>query len=163
MRSRAALGRHPIHPALVTVPIGAFALVAIGDVAMLVTEPGPFWFRFSRAALVVGLASAALAAVFGLIDYFGVKMSAAAGRIATTHFVLNVLALAAYGASLALRWGDDPATGGPPAAAIALAFAAFATLGVSGWLGGKLAFEHKVGVVENADPEATEIGRREPA
>ncbi len=37
----------------------------------------------------------------------------------------------------------------------------FLALGVSGWLGGKIAYEHKVGVVENQDPEATEIGRRE--
>jgi uncharacterized membrane protein len=37
----------------------------------------------------------------------------------------------------------------------------FIALGISGWLGGRIAFEHKVGVVENADPEATEIGRRE--
>jgi hypothetical protein len=34
---------------------------------------------------------------------------------------------------------------------------------VSGWLGGKLSYEHKVGVAEHADPEATRIGMEEPA
>jgi uncharacterized membrane protein len=164
MRSRAAIGRHPIHPALVAVPIGAFALVAVGDLVTLFSGPAPFWLRFSRAALVAGLASAALAAVFGLIDYFTVRMSAAASRLATLHLVINLGALAAYALSLALRWGESgaelPTT---PRAALLLALAAFVALGVSGWIGGKLTFEHKVGVVENADPEATAIGRTEPA
>jgi uncharacterized membrane protein len=35
MRSKAAVGKHPIHPALVPIPIGAFALTLIGDEATL--------------------------------------------------------------------------------------------------------------------------------
>jgi hypothetical protein len=34
-------------------------------------------------------------------------------------------------------------------------------LGVSGWIGGKMSYEHRIGVVEWADPEAREIGMRE--
>jgi hypothetical protein len=34
-------------------------------------------------------------------------------------------------------------------------------LGVSGWIGGKMTFEHRIGVVEWVDPEAREIGMRE--
>ena len=45
--------------------------------------------------------------------------------------------------------------------AFAASTLAFAILGASGWLGGELAFKHKVGVVETADPEATELGRKE--
>jgi len=37
---------------------------------------------------------------------------------------------------------------------------ALVVLGSSGWIGGKITFEHKIGVVENADLEATEIGKR---
>ena len=33
MRSRAAIGNHPIHPMLVPLPIGAFFLALVGDVA----------------------------------------------------------------------------------------------------------------------------------
>ena len=48
--------------------------------------------------------------------------------------------------------------------AFVLQLAGFLILGISGWLGGKLSFEHKVGVVETADPEATELGlKREGA
>jgi uncharacterized membrane protein len=42
-----------------------------------------------------------------------------------------------------------------------LAILAFLLLGVSGWLGGNLSYLHKVGVVEDEDPEAREIGLRE--
>jgi hypothetical protein len=38
---------------------------------------------------------------------------------------------------------------------------AFLLLGASGWIGGKMTFEHKIGVVENVDREATAIGQRE--
>lgn len=34
-------------------------------------------------------------------------------------------------------------------------------LGVSGWIGGKMSYEPKIGVVEWVDPEAREIGMRE--
>ena len=32
MKSKAAIGGRPIHPALVTIPIGAFVLALIGDI-----------------------------------------------------------------------------------------------------------------------------------
>ena len=37
----------------------------------------------------------------------------------------------------------------------------FLLLGISGWIGGKMSYEHKIGVVEGIDPEAREIGMRE--
>lgn len=31
MRSKAAIGNHPIHPMIVPIPIGAFTLALLGD------------------------------------------------------------------------------------------------------------------------------------
>ena len=42
MRSKAAIGNHPIHPPLVALPIGAFFLAFVGDAAHASTG-GDFW------------------------------------------------------------------------------------------------------------------------
>lgn len=59
MRSRAAIGNHPIHPALVPIPIGAFFLVLVGDIAHTSTQAA-FWYQFSEATEIgrreIGLA-----------------------------------------------------------------------------------------------------------
>ena len=105
MRSRAAIGNHPLHPALVALPIGAFTLTVIGDFASQFTQQA-FWYEFSRWCLLAGVLTALLAAVTGLIDYFGVRMSPAGRRLATFHMVLNLTGVALFAISLVLRWGD---------------------------------------------------------
>ena len=86
MKSKAAIGAHPIHPALVPIPIGAFFLVLVGDVAHAITPNDPFWYDLSFTCLGVGLITAVLAAVFGAIDYLGVPMSRKAfGGSKSTH------------------------------------------------------------------------------
>ena len=70
MRSKAAIAGHPIHPALVAVPIGAMTVMLVADIVTLMTaDPG--WATAARYALTVGIVGALLAAVFGFIDYFG--------------------------------------------------------------------------------------------
>jgi uncharacterized membrane protein len=158
MRSKARLGNQPIHPMVVPIPVGALTVVLVSD---LVTLGGGAagWATTARYALWVGIAGALLAAVFGFIDFFGVKMSMAGYRLARIHMVLNLVAVVLYAGSAWLRGGE----GDTPQSAIALACLGFLLFCVSGWLGGKMVYEHKIAVVENADPEATELGRREPA
>ena len=155
MRSKAVIGNHPIHPALVTIPIGAFFVALVGDVVHVIAPEDPFWYDLAFATIGIGLIAAVVAAVFGAIDYLGVKMSAAAFRLATLHAILNVSALSLYAASFLLRRNRTAETGSRWPLAMGLEIAGFLVLGVSGWIGGKLAFEHRVGVLEES-PEADE-------
>ena len=95
MRSKAALGNHPLHPLLVTLPVGAFFLVLLGDIGSLMTKD-PFWYRFSFDCLAVGILSALVAASVGSIDYLTVKMSVPGRRLATIHMILNLSAVVLY-------------------------------------------------------------------
>jgi len=156
VRSRAALAGHPLHPALVAIPIGAFTLTLIAD--LLVVAGRPALGSTARYALAVGIAGALLAAVPGFIGYFTVRMSAAGGRLATRHMVLNLVAVVLFAVSLWLR---HEAPEGWCVPGFATSTLAFLLLGASGWIGGELVFKHKVGVVEHADPEAGAIGQRE--
>jgi uncharacterized membrane protein len=160
MKSKAAIGSHPIHPAIVPLPIGAFSLTLIGDLVYCYTKD-PFWYRFSYICMGIGIMTGLLAALFGSFDYFGVRMSGRGARIATLHMILNLGGIALYVVNFLLR-GDSAALGNASWPYVfALEVVTYVALCASGWLGGKLAFEHKVGVVESLDPEATSIGMRE--
>jgi len=162
MRSKAALGNHPLHPLLVTLPVGAFSLVLLGDIGSLITQD-PFWYRFSFDCLAVGILSALVAASVGLIDYLTVTMSAPGRKLATIHMILNLSAVVLYIIDWWLRRHDGALGTNLWIPVVVLEIIALVILGSSGWIGGKMTFEHKIGVVENADPEATEIGRRDKA
>ena len=163
IKSKAAIGDHPIHPALVPLPIGCFFLALVSDVLHALTR-NAFWYDVSAFAIGVGIATALAAAVFGFIDFIAVEMSPAGWRIAKIHLALNLTAVVLYVASFWIR-RDHRALGNDAwMPAFVLQLVGFMILGTSGWLGGKLSFEHKVGVVETADPEATKLGlKREGA
>jgi len=160
MKSKAAIGNHPIHPALVCLPIGAFFVAFVGDVVHAFTASA-FWYQLAYACIGIGVLVALAAAVFGFIDYFGVRMSRAAGRLATVHMLLNLSVVALYVVTFLLRRNGGARNTSRWPIAFGIELVAFATLGVSGWIGGNLSYEHKVGVIEWTDPEANEIGQKE--
>ena len=157
MRSRASFKGHPIHPAMVAIPIGAFTVTLVADVIMWTTGTLG-WGDAARYALVVGVGGAPLAAVFGFIDYFKVTMSEAGFRVARLHMILNLTAVVLFAVSLWLRYRD---VDGWSVAGFAISTLAFLIVSASGYLGGELVFKHKVGVVETADQEATALGQKE--
>lgn len=159
MRSKAAIGDHPIHPALVPIPIGAFVLGLIGDIAHASTRD-PFWYRFAFVAIGVGVVTSLLAAAFGAIDYFGVPMGDPARRLATWHLVLNVTAVVLYAVSFLLRRHGAALNTDRWGPAFGLAIVGIVLLGVSGWIGGRLAYEHHVGVVESSEKQPAATIRR---
>ena len=156
MKSKAAIGNHPIHPMLVPIPIGAFFIALVGDVLHTMRPEDPFWYDLSYTCIGIGLIFALTAAVFGAIDYLGVKMTSAAFRLATWHAVLNVTVALLYAVSFLLRRNAAALAPGRWPSAFGFALAGFGFLCVSGWIGGKLAYEHRVGVLETspAAPEA---------
>jgi uncharacterized membrane protein len=160
MKSKAAIADHPIHPLLVTIPVAAFALVLLGDIASIITRD-PYWYRFSFDCLRIGILFALLAATFGFIDYVTVKMSVAGHKLATTHMILNLTAVVLYIVDWGLRRNNHALGTSRWIPAVILEIVALIILGSSGWIGGKMTFQHKIGVVENVDPEATAIGQRE--
>ena len=146
MRSRAAIGNHPLHPLLVALPVGAFFLALVGDVAWLRSGRAG-WGELAAVAIGVGVVSALVAALTGFIDYTGLPSGSAVKRLGTYHMALNLAQVALYAASFYLRF-SQPVRFTPTTPALALAFFAFALLLGAGWLGGKMVFELHAGVVE---------------
>ncbi len=128
---------HPLHPVVVTVPIGAWAASSWFDVRSAVTGDE----RDEHAAdgaLRVGVAGALLAAATGVAQY--VDTRGTVRRETSLHAALNSVALGLYLASWAAR-----RTGRRPLGR-RLAAVAMGVTGVSGYLGGDISYRHGVGV-----------------
>ena len=158
MKSKAAIGNHPIHPALVAIPIGAFVLALIGDIATTATQSG-FWYTFALACIGIGIVGALLAAAFGFIDYFSVPMNPRAARLATIHMSMNLIAVVLYIITFFLRLNAAAFQTSRWGGAMALEVIALVILGTSGWLGGQMAYVHRVGVVEPGEQSESNARR----
>jgi uncharacterized membrane protein len=139
---------HPLHPALVTVPIGAWAASLVFDVASHLVDDGRFLAQGSRWLIGIGVLGALAAAMVGVLDLLAIPTGTRAFRVALVHMSLNLAVTAAYAAGFVIRGGDPPAP--VPAGPLAWSVAALVVLGVSGYLGGMLAYRYGVRVADEA-------------
>jgi uncharacterized membrane protein len=137
---------HPVHPILVTVPIGAWVASLVFDVAShLVSDPG-FLAEGSLWLIGIGVAGALAAAATGFLDLLAVPPGTRAFRTALVHMSLNLAVTCAYAAGFGWRTGHVAGAVSP--ARIALSAVALAGLAVSGFLGGRLAYRYGVRVAD---------------
>jgi uncharacterized membrane protein len=140
-RSTAKIADHPIHPMLVPFPIVCFIGAFVTDVVY--TRNGDAgWATASNWLLIVGLVTAALAAVAGLTDFLGDDRVRRLGD-AVKHMIANVTAVVLEVVNLILRLRDPTfidSTGVYISGLVVL------ILLYSGWKGGNLVYRHGVGV-----------------
>lgn len=130
---------HPLHPALIELPVGAWTLAAILDaleIAGLRRNRG-----FAETAIKIGLFGAVGAAVAGATDWS--ETDGRAKRIGVTHGIMNLAATALYALSLPLRRRSR-------GKGIALSMTAFGMAMTSAYLGGHLAYGEQIGVDHTA-------------
>lgn len=140
---------HPLHPILVTVPIGAWVASLVFDLAShLVADPG-FLARGSLWLIGLGVVGALAAALVGFLDLLAIPTGTPAYRTGLVHAGLNLAVTAGYLGGFLWRKTSDLSTsvGWAP---LALSVACLAALAVSGYLGGTLAFRYGVRVADEA-------------
>jgi nitrite reductase/ring-hydroxylating ferredoxin subunit/uncharacterized membrane protein len=138
---------HPLHPALVAVPIGSWTAATYLD----------FTFGDKRAArrlVGFGILSALPSALTGANDW--TTTAGAERRVGFVHAVLNDVALTLYAGSWLARQRGHHLRG------VGLSLAGASVLGGAGWLGGHLAYALGVGVDTTAfqqfPEEWTDVG-----
>lgn len=143
-RTTAAVAAHPIHPILVTLPIGFLIGAFLSDLAFYWAND-PFFARASLWLVGAGLVAGVIAALAGLIDFLG---SAAIRdlRESWLHFGGNAVVLILAAISLYLRVQDE--TGTVSVVQLLLSICITALLGITGWLGGEMVFRRRVAVSE---------------
>jgi len=139
---------HPFHPILVTVPIGAWVGSLVFDVASHLVDDPTFLSRGSLWLIAIGVLGAVAAALVGALDLLAIPAGTRAFGVALVHMTLNLLVTAAYVAGFLWRNAGEGPSGSVPAGQLALSAASLAVLGVSGYLGGMLAYRYGVRVAD---------------
>lgn len=134
---------HPLHPAVVSIPIGAWTTALVLDAAS-VLGGGHSCAIMADLAYLVGLAGAGAALITGLTEWSYLEGNPR--RVAFVHASSNVVAVALISTSLILRFMHFRWTG------IALSVLAFGAVGFGGWLGGELSFHYGAGVGRISSP-----------
>ena len=133
---------HPLHPALVDVPLGAWTAALVLDA--MESLSGRREFRDSAdAAVALGIIGAVGSAVTGLTDWS--ETDDRGKRVGLAHGLLNIAATAMYATSYAMRRKKSSRQ-----SAVALSMLGYATGMMSAYLGGHLVFGEQVGVDHTA-------------
>lgn len=147
--STVAIAGHPLHPAIITFPIGLLVSAAGTDIAFWLLSD-PFWARASFWLIVGGLVGGLVAAITGLVDF--VRIGRVRKHLAGwAHMYANVTALVLTAINLGLRLTDP--TENVVFTGLIISVIVATLLGISGWYGGELVYRHKIAVVGYGDPE----------
>src|SRR4051812_17760386 len=135
---------HPLHPALVHLPTGLWPAALLFDVLSRAGIGGLATPRASFACIAAGLLAAFVAIPTGLADWSDIKPGRPARRLGVYHMGLNLIVTALFVVNLLLRWHHFAVP--TSVVQLTLTLVGVLILFVSGYLGGRLAFEHGIGV-----------------
>jgi uncharacterized membrane protein len=148
MKSTAHINGHPIHPMLIPYPFAFLTGGTAFDVGAAITGREE-WSDTARHLTRAGLGSALLAAVPGIVDYFGsVAKHTEAKRRATNHALVNVSALACFAIAESQRTRMPSRTG------LLFSLAGTGLLSIGGWLGGELIYHDRIAVQSDTERKA---------
>jgi uncharacterized membrane protein len=154
MNTPASIRNHPIHPMLNVFPIALWVFSLVCDIIYHAGSHNPVWKDYAFYSIAGGVIGALLAAIPGFIDYLSLT-DGDVKNVATTHMVLNLIVVAVFLFNLGIRYNPSP---NAEVFGVVLSVVAVACLCLSGWFGGSLVYEHRVGVSPRR--EEREIERR---
>ncbi len=143
MKSKAVLLGHPLHPMLIPFPFAFLTGAVVFDAAGWFRDVPSWWTTGGHLGLA-GIATAALAALPGLIDYFyTVPPESSAKARATKHLLANLSAVALF---VVAWWMRGSAATRPDATVLGLEAIGLLLLGAGGYMGGTLVTRNLIGV-----------------
>lgn len=141
---------HPLHPAIVHVPIGAWLAACVLDVVTLSgwTRGGPG--RLAFYCVAAGLVGALLAAAPGIADWASIKRGKPAKKLGVYHMVLNIAAVIVWGVNFAQRLATTQPVNG---AILTTSIVGSLLVLAGGYIGSLMVFDHGIGVARYSKKE----------
>jgi uncharacterized membrane protein len=140
---------HPVHSALVHVPVALFPGAMVFDVLSRLGQGANAMVQTSFFAISVGLLVSVPAILSGLADWTEIKKEKPAWKIGLYHMILNLVVVVLFALNFGLRWhhyAEAEQVGGLP---LVLSICGSVLLALSVWLGGLMPFD-----------QGTAVGRR---
>jgi nitrite reductase/ring-hydroxylating ferredoxin subunit/uncharacterized membrane protein len=131
----------PLHVILTDIPIGAWTVALVFDSLGAVVNRRKFAVA-ADTSVAIGLVGALSAAITGVADWSDVDPPAR--RIGLIHGLLNLTGTALFAASLVVRKKKSRTKG------VAIAALGYGVMTAAAHLGGKMVYEHRVGVDRTA-------------
>jgi uncharacterized membrane protein len=145
---------HPLHPILVTVPIGAWVAGFGFDLASHVADEADVFAKGAYWLIALGVLAALAAAMVGFLDLLAIPTGTRAFRTGLIHMAINVTVVVLFAISWVVRRSDIDAPEATSWGLIALSVVALGLLALAGWLGGRLTFRYGVRVADEATQAA---------
>ena len=155
MKTKASFAGEPVHPMFVHYPIALWTTSVFTDVIFYFSRH-PSLILISKFLIAAGSLGAIAAAIPGLVDWTGIRQPAVK-KVATRHFVLNIIALVLFAVSLYLRMRSygAPLVGFHLKIPFVISVGGWLLMVISASLGGKLVYEHRIGVSEEPTPSGS--------
>jgi uncharacterized membrane protein len=141
---------HPLHPALVAVPIGAWVCSVILDLASRFADDGADAAHAAWWLLGLGVLGALVAATIGFLDLVAIPTGTRAWRTGLLHMACNLTATVLFALGWFLRRDDVAPSAGTESGHLVLSVVALVLVSAGGYLGGELAYRYGVRVADEA-------------
>jgi nitrite reductase/ring-hydroxylating ferredoxin subunit/uncharacterized membrane protein len=143
MKSKAVVLGHPLHPMLVPFPVAFLTGAVAFDVTGWFRED-PSWWGTGGHLGAAGIATALVAALPGLVDYFYTVPPRSSGKKrATKHMLANLSAVACFALAW---WTRGGAATQPDVTVLVLEAIGLGLLGTGAYMGGTLVTRNFIGV-----------------
>lgn len=150
---------HPLHSAVVHVPIGLWLAAAVFDTLAFFELGPPALPRLSFYCVIGGMLGAFVAVPSGAADWSPIKKDKPAWKLGLAHLMLNLVALFIWAANFGLRLPALASAEPITRAILATSLAGALLLFVSGYLGGRMVFTEGTSVGRQSKEKWSAIAR----
>lgn len=150
MATPAIIGKHPIHPLLVVIPMGLWIFSLVADL-LSSAGGGSIGKTIALYTMGGGIAAALIAAILRMINFVSLKDSRSR-YLARFHMFVNLTGTGIFAVDFYLRVSNSQQGFLP----VVLSIFAISVIGVGGWLGGELLYGQGIAAVP-APPERRSV------
>jgi uncharacterized membrane protein len=141
---------HPLHPALVHIPMGLWPAALIFDLITFFGPSCPPLVHASFWCICGGILGALPAIPTGLADWWDIKPDKPARKLGLLHAGLNTIVFLLFLAGMCMRIVAGLDRDRVDLVSFVLCFIAVVLLLISGYVGGRMVYAHGIGIARNS-------------